>query len=183
MIEYLPLNSIRSLPVRLRARFNTLKSKGREIGPAVTPILRDSIVYSAWSTPKFRRDVLNLIRSHARQRVIMHPEGPLPPALAMPTLWAAATCGIVSLEWAVKREAASRLSDRMRVITGKALAQTEWAGFWDGYVLSRPIAKEVTEGLEIQINLSKDVAASSEYRLDWRDESPGYAAQLLDESI
>jgi hypothetical protein len=183
MVEYLHLRRIRDLPERLRARFDNRKGEGRGFGPAVAPILRDAIAHSAWTTPKFRREVLNILRAHARQRVIMHPEGPLPPALATPTLWAAATCGVVSLELSAKRGATALLQDRMRAITAEGLAQTGWAGFWDGYVLTRPMTKEVTKGLEIQINLSMDVAAPDEYRLNWRDESPGYAAQLLGENI
>jgi hypothetical protein len=183
MVEYLPMRRIRDLPERLRAWFDARKKQRRDLGPAVAPILRDAIAHSAWATPEFRRDVLNILRAHARQRVIMHPEGPLPPALATPTLWAAATCGVVSLEVPVNRGAAALLQDRMRAITAKGLAQTGWAGFWDGYVLTRPSAIDVTKGLEIQINLSKDVAASDEYRLNWRDESPGYAAQLLGENV
>ena len=183
MAEYMPLRQIRDLPARLRARLDARKRKGRDLGSSVAPILRDAIAHSAWATPEFRCEVLNLLRAHARQRVIMHPEGPLPPALAVPTLWAAATCGGASLKVSAKFGATALLQDRMRTITAKGLAQTEWAGFWDGHVLTRPIAKDVTKRLKFQINFQKNNPDSDEFRMNWRDESPGYASQLLGESI
>jgi hypothetical protein len=183
MVEYLPTNLIRDLPARLRQRLVARKRQRRDLGPTVAPILCDAVAHSAWTTPEFRRDVLNILRGHVRQRVIMHPEGPLPPALATPTLWAAATSGVIGLEASSKREAPTMLKDRLMTITTKGQAETGWAGFWDGYVLTRPQAKDVTKKLELQMKLSKDVAVSAEYRPNWKDESPGYAAQLVNEII
>lgn len=183
MVKYLPLRQIRDLPARLRTWLEAGKWKGCESGPGVAPILRHAIAHSAWTIPEFRRHVLHLLRAHARQLVIMHPEGPLQPALATPTLWAAATCGVVSIDASAKFGVTTLLQDRMRAIAGKELAQTGWAGFWDGYLLTRPIAKDVTKGLEIRINLAKDQAAPDEYRPNWREECPGYASQLLGGTI
>ncbi len=183
MVEYLPLRLIRDLPARFGERLDALKQRRRDLGPTVAPILRNALTHSAWVTPKFRRDVLNVLRGHVRQRVIMYPEGAMPPPLATPTLWAAATSGVVGLTGSSKRDASTLLKDRLTTITAGSLAETGWAGFWDGYVLTRPNAKEVTKGLELQINLSKGVAAPDEYRLTWRDESPAYAAQLLGKMI
>jgi hypothetical protein len=183
MVKYLPLRQIRDLPARLRAWSEFSKWEGCELGPDVAPILRHAIAHSAWTTPEFRRHVLHLLRAHARRLVIMHPEGPLPPALATPTLWAAATSGVFSLDASAKFGFTRQLQDRIQATADQELAQTGWAGFWDGYVLTRPIAEDVIKGLGIRMHLAKDQASTDEFRLNWRDESPGYASQLLSGTI
>ena len=183
LADYLRSRPIRDLPVRIRDRLDARKTQRGEMGPPVAPLLLDALAQTAWATPGFRRQVLNILRTHVRVRVFMHPKGPVPPALATATLWAAAASGALNANSNDCSDATTRLNARLAAKAADGLAQEGWAGFWDGYVLSRPTANQADKGVKLKIHLSKAVAASAEYRHDWREESPEYAAQLLSEAL
>ena len=183
MVDYLRSRPIRDLPVRIRDRLDARKTQRGEMGPPAAPMLLDALAQTAWATPGFRRQVLNILRAHVRARVFMHPEGPVPPALATATLWAAAASGALNANSNDRGDATTRLNARLAAKAADGLAQKGWAGFWDGYALSRPTANQVNKGVNLKMHLSKAVAASTEYRHDWREESPEYAAQLLSEAL
>lgn len=183
MVGHLPRRFILDFLTALKDWRSRKKGTLRDLGPIAAPDLRDAVAQSAWAAPSFRRDVLNVLRSHARARVIMHPEGPLPPALAKQTLWAAATQGCLALGLSLRSQAENVLQDRLMAIAALGFAESGWAGFWDGYILTRPQPKEIFKELKILINLSSDIAISEEYRLNWHNESPAYAEQLLGDTI
>lgn len=183
MVGHLPRRFILDFLTALKDWRSRKKGTLRDLGPIAAPDLRDAVAQSAWAAPSFRRDVLNVLRSHARARVIMHPEGPLPPALATQTLWAAATQGCFAAGLSLRPPAENVLQDRLMAIATLGFAESGWAGFWDGYILTQPQPKEIFKELKLLINLSNDIAVSEEYRLNWRDESPAYARQLLSGTI
>lgn len=183
MVGHLPRRYILDFLTALKDWRSRKKGTLRDLGPIAAPDLRDAVAQSAWAAPSFRRDVLNVLRSHARARVIMHPEGPLPPALAKQTLWAAATQGCIATGLSSPPQAEDLLQDRLMAIAALGFSESGWAGFWDGYILTRPQPKEIFKELKLLINLSNDIAISEEYRLNWRDESPAYVKQLLGDTI
>lgn len=183
VVGHLPRRFTLDFRARLQDWRDRKKGILRDLGPIAAPDLRDAVATSAWTAPSFRRDVLNVLRSHARARVIMHPEGPFPPALAQQTLWAAATQGCLALGLSSPTRAENLLQDRLKAIADIGFSERGWAGFWDGYILTRPEPKGLFKELKILMNLSNHIAVSEEYRLNWNDEISAYAEQLLGDAL
>lgn len=181
--DKVPARPLRDLSARVRDRIDRLAGKAALEGPPMAVLMEDVSVELAWRPPAFRRQVASLLRDHLRQRVILHPESPVIPSLATPTLWAAVAAGAQAIELPLKDDAATRLRDRLSQKVSSLLVTKHWAGFWDGYALTLEEAVKTIGQLDFKMNLSDGIAASAKYRLNWREEIPGYAAQLLNNRL
>ncbi|UXX83801.1 hypothetical protein [Roseovarius pelagicus] len=150
---------------------------------AVAPCLLDPVTQQSWGCPVFRRSVARMIRSHLKARVIMLPDGGGVPELALPTLWAATAFALETLtdvndqKWGVLRA-------RVRATTSNAFASEQWAGFWDAYVLNRARALGADlPGPVIALDLAPTPPLPEYLSSDWRDSVPGFASQLMNNTI
>jgi hypothetical protein len=183
MSEKMPMRAIRDLPARLRDGYDRLNKKMPLSGDPTLSMMLDGIAQKAWLDPGLRREIAHIIRAYIRRRVILHPAGDFAPALAAPTLWAAAAHGAQKTELPLTDPAAAQLRGRLAQTAGTAVAGAAWAGFWDGYALTRPRATGGVNGEKIAINAPNDIANARQYRLDWKKSIPGFADSLLNNRL
>jgi hypothetical protein len=181
--EKLPKRAIRDLPARLRDGYDRLNKKVPLSGDPTLSLMLDAIAQKAWSDPGLRRDIAQIIRAYIRRRVILHPGGDIVPVLAEPTLWVAAAHGAQEMGLPLKNPAAAQLRIRLADTAATALAGAAWAGFWDGYALTRPRATGGVNAGEGKINAPDDIATGRQYRLDWKESIPGFADSLLNNKL
>jgi hypothetical protein len=170
-------------PTRLALIFQTiggwiarLRGKPAQVAFApLAPMLQAAIASNAFKDPAFRRRVAESFRAHLCTKVILHPETGASPGLSAPVLWAAAAKGAADIP------EATALEESLKARAAALASTGGWAGFWDVYILSRKSA-EGRSPAATRLPLGTTEAEGAEarqYREGWRDDLPGYAAQLV----
>lgn len=166
---------------RVVAGIKDLSARLMGCGPVafnpLAPALAQALAQDAFSAPAFRRAVSEIIRQHARDRVIMHPDGGKPARVGQPTLWAAAAEGATALSH-------TRLETRLKAKAAKAVKTSGWAGFWDGYLFQQARARgcDLPE-TDLTLHLTPQPDTPPQFRHAWRDEVPGYGPHLIENSL
>lgn len=164
-------------------RLRTVMGRGAQPFAAHAPNLMKSVVAQAWYAPGFRRQVATMIRKHVRARVILSPTPTPVPVLATPTLWAAATSHLDRISRNGPRSQ-RRLAGQCRTRVAAEFEADNWAGFWDCYVLGRAKALGVgLPGPDLSRTAENYTTDVKHFRKNWRDDAPGFAQQLLGNTI
>ena len=155
----------------------------RVFGPArvpfnpVAPILADAIAQEAFAAPAFRRIVSGMLRQHARARVILYPDNGKPAVLGVPTLWAAAAQGTRAISQAT-------VQGRLTRKASQTTKTTDWAGFWDSYLFQQARARNFdVPDADLTLHLTPQPDTPPQFRTSWRDDMPGYAPQLIENTL
>lgn len=164
-------------------RLRSVMGQGAQPFAAHAPNLLAAVVAQAWHAPTFRRQIAAMIRKHVRARVILSPAPTPVPVLETPTLWAAAASHLDRIARSGPRSQ-KRLVGQFRTRVAAQFEAENWAGFWDGYVLGRAKALGVgLPGPDLSRTAENYTTDVKHFRMNWRDEAPGFAQQLLGNTI
>lgn len=146
-----------------RNRWEGFRARTTE-GPAAAHHLRDSLAGSAWTEPAFRLWIFRTVRTHIRSRVLIWPLPDGGPDIQEETLW------ILIAAWMRSQPASGHRRYRARLpaaLDQQALTyaeRTDWAQFWDIYLLRRaqaerlelPATPALQNGLRLSVPMDRD---------------------------
>lgn len=192
----------RALRTPLRVRFvSWAERRFRLIAPGIAEAqgTADALAANAWGVPEFQIKLAHRIRTHVRERVLMHPAHSGLPTLSDETFWLLCAIWLSDRKTGLKQREHDAILGAISAHANARASAAQWAGFWDAFVLmqmvdrfkNRPDVVIPDAALKLCDQLRDlpgpmDDAAAEEadfMQSDWRARSPAFGEALVSKSI